>query len=841
MTITGKVYLLQIIQNMMRIYNTQGKILAIIFLLAIHGFVSAQSEKRTYTATRTTITPKIDGVLNDEVWKNISIATGTVQLRPVEGKTATDETEVRLMYDDNAIYICAMLYDQSPDSIMDELGTRDGDILADAFYIGFDTYNRLDAYVFGVTASGVQIDTKDSDPTYDAVWESAVKINEKGWALEMRLPYSAIRFPSIKEQEWGFQFTRDVKRSGEYDQWALTPPTLSNTRLAWGTLKGISNIEVPLRLSFTPFVTAYAESAPAYTTDQSLVYDKSTSYNAGADLKYGLNEKFTLDLTLLPDFSQVQSDSKIKNLSYAEVTYDDNRPFFKEGTELFTKDNLFYSRRIGKTPSGFYSIPYILNPGEVIKENPSKTRLLNAIKLSGRNNKGLGMGLFNAITANSYALVEDSLGNTRKILTEPLTNYNVAVFDQQFKNTSSVYIINTNATRDSRDYYNANVSDAGFSLKNNKASFAFDGSGAMSRKFQKTDSLSDKSKDIGYQYFLGVRKISGNLQYGISHTYIGKTYDSRDMGYYIIGNRMRERVYVSYNTFKPNKYFRESYNSTYFDYGINPETMKPYIGQGGVDLYFLMNDYANLYFGAMATPFVTYDYNEPRVEDRFSRNTRYYYSYAGYSSDPRHSVVYGLNLEFGDFLERFEGKGFKVAPAINYRINDKLQIGYSYSYNHDSYNVGFADILPDNTIIYGGRKLLIYENDLSLQYMFKNDMSLSIISRHYWNTGEYKDYYTLLENGDLEDNPDYSGNNDFSYNVFNIDLVYSWQFAPGSTLSFAYKNAIETEEGTLVKSYFDDFDRTIDSPQTNSISLKVLYYLDHQFVKKLVKRSHKEK
>jgi hypothetical protein len=817
------------------------KILVLLYFFSLYGFVDAQDEKRTYKATRTVITPKIDGVLNDEAWLNVPVATGMKQLRPVQGSTAKNETEVKLIYDDNAIYVYAQMYDTAPDSIMHELGSRDPDnIVADAFYIGFDTYKRLDAYVFGVTASGVQIDTKDSDPTYDAVWESAVKINEKGWALEMRLPYSAIRFPSTTEQEWGFQFTRELKRSGEYDQWALTPPTLSNTRLAWGIINGISNIKAPLRLSFTPFVTAYLENAPAYTTDQSLVYENSTSYNAGADLKFGLDEKFTLDLTLLPDFSQVQSDNKIKNLSYAEVTYDDNRPFFKEGTELFAKDYLFYSRRIGKTPSGFYSVPYMLDPGEVLKENPSKTRLLNAVKLSGRNNKGLGMGVFNAITDNSYALIEDSLGHSRKILTEPFTNYNVLVFDQQFKNSSSAYIINTNTLRNSRDYYNANTTGAGFSLRNNKATFAIDGTGAISQIFQKYDSLKDASEDFGYKYFLGCQKISGKLQYGISHTYVGKSYDSRDMGYFIIGNRMKERVYVSYNTFKPNKYFRESYNSTYFDYGINPETKKPYTGQGGIDLYFMMNDYAGLYFGGTVTPFVTYDYYEPRVEGRYSRNTRYYYTYGGYSSNPRRSFVYGIGLEFGDFLEMYDGQGYKIAPSITYRVNDKLQFSYAYSYNHDSYNVGFADIDENNNIIYGGRKLIIHENTLSMQYMFKNDMSLNLNTRHYWNTGEYKDYYTLLENGDLADNSEYAGENNFSYNVFNIDLVYSWQFAPGSTLSFAYKNAIETEEGTIMKNYFNDFNTTLDSPQTNSVSLKILYYLDHQSVKKLVKRKKKD-
>ena len=247
-----------------------GKInITITLLIIINSIVYAQNEKRSYIASRSTLVPKIDGVIDDKAWENVSIATGMLQLRPAEGKKALNETEVKIIYDDNAIYVSAMLYDSSPDSIFRELGSRDDlSINADIFYIGFDTYNRLDAYVFSVTASGAQSEVKDSDPTYDAVWESAVKINNKGWAVEMKIPYSALRFPSNYEQEWGFQFTREIKRTGEYDQWALTPKTISNSRLYWGTIKGISNIKSPIRLSFTPFITSYFENAPIYSVNE---------------------------------------------------------------------------------------------------------------------------------------------------------------------------------------------------------------------------------------------------------------------------------------------------------------------------------------------------------------------------------------------------------------------------------------------------------------------------------------------------------------------------------------------------------------------------------------------
>ena len=189
-----------------------------------------------------------------------------------------------------------------------------------------------------------------------------------------------------------------------------------------------------------------------------------------------------------------------------------------------------------------------------------------------------------------------------------------------------------------------------------------------------------------------------------------------------------------------------------------------------------------------------------------------------------------MSMGIGNFAELFEGQYAEVEPNIRYRFSDKLQIKYEFKYQKDNYNIGFVDIDSSNTIIYGGRTLITFTNSLTIQYIFKNDMSLNVISRHYWKTGTYSHYYNLLDNGGLEENQSYNQNNNFSYNVFNIDLVYSWQFAPGSTISLVYKNAIETEESVIESNFSKNFDNTIGSPQTNSISLKLLYYLDYQYL-----------
>jgi hypothetical protein len=707
--------------------------------------------------------------------------------------------------------------------------------------VGFDPYyNQQDAYIFEVYASGVQVDSRALDPTYNGVWESKTRITDQGWCVEIGIPFSAIRFPSTAKQNWGLQFARTIARNNEYDQWALVPKDAGNTLAYWGTLTGIENIKAPLRLSLTPFASFYYENAPS--ADNSNQHENSWGYAFGADLKYGIDEKFTLDLTLLPDFSQVQSDNKVKNLGYQEVVYNENRPFFQEGTELFTSGNLFYTRRIGRTPMGFYGVEAQLDSNEFVRENPSKVKLLNAIKLSGRNNNGLGLGLFNAVTENTYAIVEDSAGNRRKILTEPLSNYNIIVLDQQLKNNSSIYFINTNVIR-IKGYDDADVSGAGYTFFNKKQSWATDGSFALSQIFSRIDSIENTFNDkLGYKYFLGLRKASGKFQWGISQNTVSETYDSRDLGYFTLTNKMRNRLYFNYSLYTPTKTYRSMYTSLILDYVLNPQTLKNTPGTIiAIDHYLEFLNYWSLSSGASVTPFESYDYDEPRTPGRFSKAYRWFYLYSSFSTDRRKAFSAGAMLMVGNFIDRFKTENIVMNLSLRYRVNDRLTFTYSYDYNTDPYNYGFANYDEYGNIIYGTRNMLTMVNVLGAKFMFMNDMFASINVRHYWNTCKYRDYYTLQENGDIVLNEEYTGVNDFNYNIFNVDFMYSWQFAPGSQLSLVYKNAIETQEEQLIYDYIKDLKHTFDSPQSNSLSLKVLYYLDYQYLKKWGKNSPKSK
>jgi uncharacterized protein DUF5916/cellulose/xylan binding protein with CBM9 domain len=817
-------------------------LLSFLFSFAKSQPISQPDTTKKYTATRISVAPEIDGMLDDEAWKSAAAASDFVMSRPIENSTPTQKTEFKIIYDNTAIYASAMMYDSSPDSILHELGLRDAqdpnggphstlDLNADFFRFVVDPYNaRQDAYDFGVYASGVQADSKFSDATFDAVWESAVKITDKGWIAEIKIPYSAIRFPKKEIQTWGLQITRNIRRNREFDQWCLTPSGAYNSQLYWGTLNGIEKVNPPLRLSLTPFISGYVDRSPIYDSDTTFSYTNSFSYNVGADIKYGIDERFTLDMTLLPDFGQVQSDNKIKTLGYQEITYNENRSFFKEATELFDKNGLFYTRRIGKVPSGFYDVDSQLQEGEKIKDNPSQVKLLNAVKISGRSDAGMGIGFFNAVTDNMYAIAEDGAGNTRKILTEPLTNFNVLVFDQQIKSTSSIYFINTNVIR-SHKYDDANVSGAGFTLADKKNNYATDGEVDLSQQFTKLEGKETFSDQLGFKYFLGVRKISGKFQAGISRQGINDTYNPLDLGYYVTNNREVNRFYFTYFQFQPNKIFREANLNIGSNYNTTFTNKKRADFQVYTDAWANLLNYNAIFGGGGVAPLVSYDY-DPRLEGRFIKTLRYWYAYVGVSSDYRKRLAVDLTQNMSNFMDRFLSEGYNTDLSLRMRVNDKFTLNYSLAFYFDPFNFGYVKYLDDETILYGGRKLYTISNKISARYIFKNDMSASVAARHYWLTGRYRRFFILENNGDYTDFSGEAGNNDFSYNVFNIDFIYSWRFAPGSTLSVAYKNAIENDGPFITQNYKDNLKTTWDFPQTNSFSVKMVYYLDYLYLKR---------
>lgn len=823
----------------------QTLLASFIFLTAIsHAQQNADTLKK-FSASRIASAPKIDGNLDDDVWKNVNILSDFVMNRPVEGGTPTQKTEVKIVYDNSAIYVGAMMYDSAPDSILREMGLRDAidpsnpngftDINADNFRIVIDPYNqRQDAFDFTVYASGVQADSKFSDYTFDAVWESKTEINSQGWCVEIKIPYSAIRFPKKAVQQWALQLTRNIRRIREFDQWCLTPSEAYNSQLFWGNLNGIENIKPPLRLSLTPYLSGSYERAPVYENDSVYTTNNAYSYRGGADLKYGLDERFTLDVTLLPDFSQVKSDNKIVTLGYQEITYDENRPFFKEGTELFAKNGLFYSRRIGAMPSGFYDVE--MNEGDVLKKNPANTKLLNAIKLSGRTDEGLGIGLFNAITDNAYAEVKTPDGETNKFLTEPLTNFNIVVLDKQWKGNNSLYFINSNVIRDKK-YDNSNVTATGFTFSDKKNRFATDCSFSVSQLYSKTNEPGSFSDVMGIRYFTGIRKINGRLQYGASKSAVDPRFDATDLGYYDTPNREYSRIYIEGYQFKPWKFIREGNTSLRATYIQHFQTKDRTFFEINNNTFISFLDYNATFGGFGFTPMHCREY-DPRLNGKYYNSLRYWYAYLGISTDYRKALAFDITQNMSNFVDRFKMEGYNTDVRIRYRLNDHITLVANSAFYYDPFNVGYVNDMGD-FFLFGGRKTHTYINQLTARYIIVNDMSVSINARHYWFNGKYRKIFRLEDDGSYTDIDDVSlrDSYNFNYNFFNVDFLFTWRFAPGSDINISYKNIYEPQTNQQYAYRGNNFKQNLTDilnkyPHTNNFSVKVIYYLDYLSVRK---------
>ncbi|NNE29743.1 MAG: carbohydrate binding family 9 domain-containing protein, partial [Saprospiraceae bacterium] len=522
-------------------------LLGLIFL-TISLLLQAKNDpttSRSMLAKRTDSSIKIDGELNEASWAIVGAASQFVQLEPRPGENASFDSEVKLLYDDKAIYVGAHLKDNQPDSIYIQFSERDDVGVVDWFGLVLDTYqDGQNAVGFYVTAAGVQIDSKISeggfgsnnpinvgDESWDAVWESHVKIVDDGWIVEMMIPYSALRFANAEVQSWNLNFCRMIRRYREQSFWSPIDPAGSGFMVQSGVLENLENIKSPVRLSATPFIAGYAEVYKDPASDP----EKSTgqSFNGGMDIKYGINEAFTLDMTLIPDFGEARSDQQVLNLSPFEVRFNENRQFFTEGTELFNRNGLFYSRRVGGSTTNYEEVENHLNLNEEIKENPTTAKLLNATKISGRTESGLGIGFFNAVEGATHATIRDiETGNTRRWKTSPLTNYNVLVFNQNLKNNSSATIINTNVLRDGAAY-DANVLGAELSLNNKKNTYSFGTSGAFSSK------IYPGSNYNGHTWAASFGKTAGNFNWRLGYSEESDTYDPNDLGF-LYNNNSRE-------------------------------------------------------------------------------------------------------------------------------------------------------------------------------------------------------------------------------------------------------------------------------------------------------------
>lgn len=794
-----------------------------LFML-LFSMTSYSQEKKTIEATRITSAPKIDGILDDDIWQTLPAAGDFFMYQPGNEGTVDPayKTEVKMAYDDRAVYFAAYLYDPDPENILSQFSQRDEIFVqADHFAITLNTYNDgINETHFLVTSAGTIGDAikgqNSFDFGYNVVFDCKISKDAKGWYAEFKIPYNALRFPEVEVQNWGINFIRKINAKNESYSWNFIDNSKGNESQYTGNVSGITNIDPPTRLTFFPFGQGVVTSFDG---------ESATDFSAGMDLKYGLSDSFTLDATLIPDFGQVAFDEVRLNLGPFEQTFGENRPFFTEGVELFNKGRLFFSRRIGGSPVGSVED---LGENEEVSAFPGKVNLLNSLKISGRTKGELGIGVLNAITERTFAIVSDTVsGARRKVEVEPLTNYNIFVIDQQFNGNSSVSLINTNVTRNG-GFRDANATGLVFDVADKGNNFRFSGKGLFSNVFE------DGGTSTGFRSELDIFRIKGNFRYRVGHDFANRTFDINDLGLNFTNNFNNFVAGASYEIFEPT----ETFNRFRLGFTVRHRRLyKPDVQTGNnfnFDSFFVTtNRFA--FGGFIGLNSKNNDYFEPRVDGKFVTFDANLGGRVWASSDFRKKFAYDIGVGWrNDFKDTRRNLFFDFEPR--YRFSDKFLVVFETDLSFRNNDFGYV-MNTETDVFFGQRDVTNIENSIRASYNFDPYKAIDLRFRNFWSSVDYSDnvFFRLLDNGAREVTEYDISENDpnQNFNIWNLDLSFRWRFAPGSEATLLYRNQIFNLDSESTLNYGESLSNLFDQPTQHTVSLRITYFIDYNNIKGL--------
>ncbi|MBO3700712.1 DUF5916 domain-containing protein [Roseivirga sp. E12] len=830
--------------------SVQNSILILVALccsLSVLG-QDSQIQKKSFEAVRAVDKIKVDGIFDEASWGCAPVLTDFVQRRPSPGVASGRKSEVRFVYDDEAIYISAKLYEKK-DQVFNLLTNRDNIGNSDYFGVVIDPFNAgLNGVGLFVTVAGVQYDAQYSnggneriwrnDNDWNAVWLSETKVFEDYWTVEYKIPYAVLRFKSNDVQDWGINFFRKSTFLNEDSFWNPIDPEINGFLNQAGEVNKLEGIETPTRLFFYPYISTVLSRS----TETGFV---TPQLNGGLDIKYGINDAFSLDMTLIPDFSGVRSDNQVLNLSPFEVRFDEQRQFFTEGFELFNKAGLFFSRRVG---TAFGHLSESLGEDEIIKSRPLAAQLLNASKITGRTNGGLGIGFFNAISKETLVEVENTeTGEIREVVGDPLTNFNVLVLDQNLKNNSSVTLTNTNVWR-GRDADDANVTGVNLNLRDKTLSWRLAGFYGYSQVISHDVEAATSDNKTGFKYNVSLAKTRGNFQFNMRRSVESDTYDINDLGFLRRANRVEHGGQVSYNQFSPQGIFNSwtirsniNYNqlyepNTFTDMGFN-------INANGQfkNFWWLTAEVggsprtSNDFFEARTSGYVFKRPNSQRYSMSFRSDGRKQFSANGRYRVTKRPDWNMTETSFNLTARIRIGERAEISQRV-----DVLRRDNNRGYVTRFFNDGTGDL---ENVIFGIRDRRTLTNTTEARYIFSNRMGVTFRLRHNWDRVEYRDFLELTEDDEIIDS-NYTGLDEVTndplhnrnFNVFNIDMEYNWQFLPGSEIRAIWKRSIGTNDLNTQLGFFENFDNTIGAPNFDTITIRLVYFIDYLNVKNIFRK-----
>ncbi len=825
------------------------------------------------TAVRVSEPPRLDGRLDDPAWALAEPATGFRQQVPHDGDSSTLRTEVRILYDDEAVYVGARMFDPDPAAIVARLGRLDAGTQSDQFEVDFDSYHdHRTSFQFYVNPLGVKQDRAASndfpsgDDAWDPVWDAATQRDSLGWTAEIRIPLSQLRFPNAPTQVWGVNFYRYVQRTAESDVWAYSSQTDQGYASFFGHVLGITGIPQPRRLEVLPYVAGVEERTDPGAPGNPFNDGSRESGRVGVDLKYGLTSNLTLNATVNPDFGQVEADPAEVNLTAYETYFSERRPFFVEGADIFSGispgmiqvngPRFLYSRRIGRAPQGFADAR---GPG-AFTDAPNNTTILGAAKLTGRTAGGWSLGALEAVTAREFATV-DSAGVRFRDEVEPLTNYAALRAKRELGGgATTVGLTGTAVNRRLDDArlaflrtaaYAGGV-DVGHRFDHNRYSvFAALGGSyirgdtlaiqaaqrSSARYYQRPDAgyvRYDPSRRslAGWNAALGFSKDEGSTNYSIGASATSPGFEINDLGYQTRSDRISVVLWGGHRWTKPGKVFRYAQVTTNgalgWNFGGDRTTTYAGVSTGGS----LLNYWSvNLGFsGSLRT-----------VNDGLLRggpaglSAASWDVYGQVGTDYRKPVQASVFYEYG--RTELGGWSHYVSPSLSLRPSPTVSISvgpsYSASLSTQQYVGSFAD--PAAAATFGRRyvfaEVLQHSLDLTtrLNVTLTTNLSLQFWAQPFVATGDYRNVRSLVapRSFDFAAYADSAslGEMDFSYRSLRGNAVLRWEYRPGSTLFLVWTTSCSAYAARPAFDAVGDLGRLCQGRSSNVFAVKANYWI----------------
>ncbi len=827
----------------------------------------------------------IDGYLSEGIWQQTDIATGFTQSVPYDGRPATERTEIKVVYSNKFLYIGAIAYDSQPDSIMANLFRRDGDESTDWVYVNIDSYNdNRTAFTFASNPLGVQkdimyYDDVGEDILWDAVWEVKTNINTDSWTAEFKIPLSQLRFTSRNDvQNWGINFQRRIARRAEVSFWARTPREEFGVVSKFGELKGVQHLDRPIRLEITPYVSS-GYTRDDVGTDINPFYKKNDfELNAGGDIKYGLTSDFTLTATLNPDFGQVEADPATINLSEFELFFEERRPFFLEGGDIFnfggsTSQNSyrshtnFYSRRIGKIPTalGLYEIQRSgqTNYLDFTSTNPVTT-IGGAAKVSGKTQNGFSLGILNSYTLKETINFSDTINDQKgTIEAEPATNYFVGRVRQDLSNADAqVGGFFSAVNRDFsdsflQDHLHQSAYQGGLDAqyywkdRNWGASGVFNVSSVNGNKaallrtqqtsarfFNRIDSKelsvdTTRTNLTGYFGEFSIGKYGGSgLRYSFTYSEMSPEYEINDLGFLERADYRAPHYYLEYLNVDSDLFqFYLLWADVSHAWNFDGDMIFNYYSVAG---YFQLN---NLWTVVTSLGVTGRFYN-----DRIARGgptmlrPKDWNTYVQITTDASKNFYGDVTTSYrsdasGEYQITFD-VGFNLRPSSNILLS--IRPGYLKSRDNDQYQFEF-DLDTDNIndYVFSNLDLNLFYTEVRANLTFTPTLSLQTFLRPYYYTADFSNYKSFSEAKTYNFNripqsfletyfDDINAERDIDFQSLQGNAVLRWEYRPGSTIFFVWQQ--QREFTAFGSSDFDPFGGTLDSFQNDPINIFLIKF-----------------